>query len=106
MKKAILVLSIGVLSIFGGNDLLAQAKNDPAQKVENRVKRMDEKLNLTDAQETKVRELFTKQMQTKEAAKAQRKANRQELKTILTDEQWQKLEQMKKERKAAKKVVK
>ncbi|RYD74637.1 MAG: hypothetical protein EOP53_17910 [Sphingobacteriales bacterium] len=103
MKKAIFVLSIGILSIFGGNDIYAQAKKDPATRIENRIKKMDEQLNLTDAQEAKMRDLFNRKMQAKEQQKAQRKAYREEMKTILTAEQWKKLEEMKAEKKASKK---
>ena len=104
MKKGILVLSIGILSIFGGNNIYAQAKNDPAKKVENRVKKMDEKLDLSAEQEAKMRDLFAKQMQNRETQKAQRKAYRDEMKSILTPQQWEKLEAMKKERAANKKL--
>ncbi|MGZ5243616.1 MAG: hypothetical protein ACXWW0_07005 [Bacteroidia bacterium] len=102
MKKAILVLTIGVLSVFGGNDLFAQKKNDPDSKIENRIKKMDEKLNLTDEQEVKMRELFTRQMKAKEEQKARRKAHQIEMKSILTEEQFAKLEQMRQEKAQAK----
>lgn len=98
MKKAILILTIGVLGIFGSNPIYAQAKNDPDKKIEHRLKKMDEKLNLTEEQEAKMRDLFTRQMQTKQAQKEQRKAYKAEMKSILTAEQLAKLEEMRKEK--------
>ena len=58
MKRMFLVMAIAIVTVL---QVSAQDNNrqmTAQQRTEQRIKQMDEKLNLTDEQETKIRELY------------------------------------------------
>ena len=58
MKRMFLVMAIAIVTVF---QVCAQDSNrqmTAQQRTEQRIKQLDEKLNLTDEQETKIRELY------------------------------------------------
>lgn len=58
MKRMFLVMAIAIVTVF---QVCAQDSNrqmTAQQRTEQRIKQMDEQLNLTDEQETKIRELY------------------------------------------------
>lgn len=91
MKKIVLLVCI-VFAAIGTTD--AQRRNrqqmDPVQRVEQIMKNLDEKLNLSDEQEQKIKTLYEEFFNQK-ISREQRKVKKQELdeavKALLTEEQ-------------------
>lgn len=103
MKKIVLWAFMAMI-IVGTAD--AQRRNrqnvDPAQRVEQQMKTLDEKLNLSDEQEQKIKALYEEFFKEK-LSREQRKVKKQELdeaiESLLTDEQKELFEQMDKKKK-------
>lgn len=102
MKKIVLLACI-VFATIGTTD--AQRRNrqqmDSAQRVEQIMKNLDEKLNLSDEQEQKIKTLYEEFFNQK-ISREQRKVKKQELdeavKALLTEEQKEVFGQMDKKK--------
>ena len=65
MKRMFLVMAIAIVTVVQVSAQDGNRQMTAQQRTEQRIKQMNEKLNLTDEQETKIRELyadFNKQM--------------------------------------------
>ena len=104
MRKYVLSVVMIVTAMLGANAQRFQKPNfKPEQRAEKQVKRLDEKLNLTDEQEKQVKavyeEFFKEQASSREESKAKRDEMDKKIESFLTDEQRKAYEEMKKERK-------
>lgn len=90
MKRMFLIMAIAIFTVL---QVSAQDKNrqmTAQQRTEQRIKQMDEKLNLTDEQETKIRELyadFNKQKYSREKRKEAMEKLTADISLLLTAEQ-------------------
>ncbi|WP_444104542.1 Spy/CpxP family protein refolding chaperone [Bacteroides sp.] len=90
MKRMFLIMAIAIVTVL---QVSAQDKNrqmTAQQRTEQRIKQMDEKLNLTDEQETKIRELyadFNKQKYSREKRKEAMEKLTADISLLLTAEQ-------------------
>lgn len=90
MKRMFLVMAIAIVTVL---QVSAQDNNrqmTAQQRTEQRIKQMDEKLNLTDEQETKIRELyanFNKQKYPREKRKEAMEKLTADISLLLTVEQ-------------------
>ena len=97
MKRMLLVMAIAFVTIL---QVSAQDNNrqmTAQQRTEQRIKQMDEKLNLSDEQKTKIRELyanFNKQKFPREKRKEAREKLTADISLLLTAEQQITYEQM------------
>ena len=85
MKRMFLVMAIAIVTV-----LQVSAQDNNRQRTEQRIKQMDEKLNLTDEQETKIRELyanFNKQKYPREKRKEAMEKLTADISLLLTAEQ-------------------
>ncbi|MCE8949674.1 Spy/CpxP family protein refolding chaperone [Bacteroides thetaiotaomicron] len=90
MKRMFLVMAIAIVTVL---QVSAQDNNrqmTAQQRTEQRIKQMDEKLNLTDEQETKIRELyanFNKQKHPREKRREAMEKLAADISLLLTVEQ-------------------
>ena len=90
MKRMFLVMAIAIVTVL---QVSAQDNNrqmTAQQRTEQRIKQMNEKLNLTDEQETKIRELyadFNKQKYPREKRKEAMEKLTADISLLLTAEQ-------------------
>ena len=90
MKRMFLVMAIAIVTVL---QVSAQDNNrqmTAQQRTEQRIKQMDKKLNLTDEQETKIRELYANFNQHKDPREKRKEAMEKltaDISLLLTAEQ-------------------
>lgn len=109
MKVTKLILGVigfsMILNISSANSQVKNEKMSRDERIEQRVKKMDEKLNLTDAQEKQIREILNNHAtkldnlkaakeKLKSEARKEKEAIAAEIKNVLSKEQNEKLEKM------------
>ena len=114
MKKLILLASIIIVCSQVANAQQPASKSQQAQRgfatqeewIENKVDRMDDALNLSDAQEKKIEKIFKKNVTAKsQITPEQAKVINTEIRKVLNPEQIKKYEEMGKNRPCARKAA-
>ena len=90
MKRMFLMMAIAIATTLQVSAQESKTKLTAQQRTEQRIKQMDEKLNLTDEQEAKIRELyadFNKQKYPREKRKEAMEKLTADISLLLTAEQ-------------------
>lgn len=90
MKRMFLVMAMAIVTILQVSAQDNNRRMTAQQRTEQRIKQMDEKLNLTDEQETKIRELyadFNKQKHPREKRREAMEKLTADISLLLTAEQ-------------------
>lgn len=90
MKRMFLIMAIAIVTVLQVSAQDNSHQMTAQQRTEQRIKQMDEKLNLTDEQETKIRELyadFNKQKYSREKRKEAMEKLTADISLLLTAEQ-------------------
>lgn len=90
MKRMFLVMAMAIVTVLQVSAQDSNRRMTAQQRTEQRIKQMDEKLNLTDEQETKIRELyadFNKQKHPREKRREAMEKLTADISLLLTAEQ-------------------
>lgn len=90
MKRMFLVMAMAIVTVLQVSAQDSNRRMTAQQRTEQRIKQMDEKLNLTDEQETKIRELyadFNKQKHPREKRREAMEKLAADISLLLTVEQ-------------------
>ena len=97
MKRMFLVMAIAIVTVVQVSAQDGNRQMTAQQRIEQRIKQMNEKLNLTDEQETKIRELyadFNKQKYPREKRREAMAKLTADISLLLTAEQQAAYKQM------------